>query len=238
MGRLEILKEIKSLIFSDEKVEAFKDAKVGDYILRVEADEFAEGLQVYIVTEDGVTPTPPELAGEHVLEDGTKITLDESGIITKVEAGEAVEEEVVEEELAEEVVEEEKPEEDEKLAEEVKEEIKEEIKEELAEEVKEDVKEKVEEKLEEEKPEDEVVAALTERIEKLESDIEEMLALTKETAQFSSIVNEKLGKFVENTPAELEFKSVKSQYQSTVKRNLDKKGDKLEELRKFRINKK
>lgn len=214
-NRLEILKEIKNLIFSeteDKTPEAFKDAKVGDYIIRVEADDFAEGLQVYIVTEEGVIPASPELAGEHLLEDGTKIVLDENGVIVSVEKTEEapVEAPVVEEEMAEE----------EEVKEELTEEVKEEIKEELTEEVK-----------------DEVVAELTARVEKLEAVIEEMLALNKDVAEFSKTVENKLNDFIKDTPAELEFKSIKSHYKNDVKRNTEKVNDKLEELRKFRTKK-
>ena len=234
MDKMNILKEIKSLIFSENKEEmAFKEAKVGDLIIRVEGDEFAEGQQVSIVTEDGLIPASPEMAGEHVLEDGTKLVLDEAGVIVSVEKAEAeVEAEVVEEEMAEEEVKVE-----ETNMEEVKEEVKEEIKEELAEEVVEEVKEKVEEKLEEEKPEDDKVAELTSRIEALESAIEEMLALNKEVAEFSNAIKEKLETFVDETPAQLEFKSIKDTYKPTVKENKAKSDDRLESIRNFRMKK-
>jgi hypothetical protein len=202
MDKKNILKEIKSLIFStDEKKEMFKDAKVGELIIRVEAEEFAEGLQVLLVTEDGVIPAGADLAGEHLLEDGTKITLDEAGVITKVEKTDElpVEAPVVEEELEEEMP------------------VKEEEKEELVEEVK-----------------DEVVAELTARIEKLEAVVEEMLALSKDVAQFSKKVEDKLDNFIKDTPAELEFKSVKSQYNNDVKRNAEKTNDRLESIKNFR----
>lgn len=214
-NRFEILKEIKNLIFSETPTETkFKDAKVGDLIIRVDGEEFAEGLPVFVVTEDGVIPASPEMAGEHLLEDGTKIVLDESGVIVSVEAPTEEVEATIEEEMEE--VEEVK----EEMADEVKEEIKEEIKEELAEEVG-----------------DDKVAELTSRIEMLESQIEEMLALTKDTAQFSSDVKEKLDSFVADTPAEEKFKSIKSQYKSDIKRKVETKTDRLEELRKFRLKK-
>jgi len=234
MGRMEILKEIKNLIFSEQTEELkFVDAKSGDLILRVDGEEFAEGLPLLVVTEDGVAPAAP---GEYLLDDGRTIVTDEAGLITEVRAAESEEvvEAPVEEELAEEVVEEEVKE---TMTEDVKEEIKEEVKEELADEVVEEVKDKVEEKLEEEKPEDEKVAELTARIEALEGQIEEMLALTKDVAQFSSAVQSKLDTFVDETPAVLEFKSIKDTYKPTVKENKSKREDKLEAIRNFRLKK-
>lgn len=233
MGRLEILKEIKGLIFSEEKEDLkFVDAKAGEMIVRVEADEFEEGLPLLIITEDGPIPAG---AGEHLLDDGRTIVTDDSGLIVEIKASETLEEEEpIEEKMEEEAVVEEEVKEEVEMTEDVKEEIKEEIKEELAEEVKEDVKEKVEEKLEEEKPEDEVVVALTERIEKLEKDIEEMLALTKETAQFSSHVKSKLETFVDETPAKMEFTSIKSTYKPSIEAKKATAGNRLTEISKIR----
>jgi hypothetical protein len=208
--KMQILKQIKSLIFSTEEPttsETFKDLKVGENILRVEAEELAEGLQAYLVTEDGLIPVGPELAGEHVLEDGTKITLDEAGVIVKIEVGEApVEVETpVEEELAEVPVEEE-----------VKEEVKDEVKEEVK---------------------DEVIAELMGRIEKLEAVVEEMIGVNKEVAEFSSIIKGKLDTFIKDTPADLEFKSVKTEFKSDVTRGKEKANDRLESIKNFRMKK-
>jgi len=173
--------------------------------LRVEADELAEGLPVFIVSEEGVMPAGADLAGEHVLEDGTKIVLDEAGIIVSIEKGEepveAPVEMPVEEEMAEEAP---------------------------VEEVKEDVKDEVKE---------EVIAELMGRIEKLEAVVEEMMGVNKDVAEFSSAVKEKLDSFIKETPAELEFKSIKTEFKSDVVRNKEKSTDRLESIKNFRTKK-
>ena len=206
MDKKSILGEIKKLInfTTEETKEAFVDAKVGDLIIRVEGDDFAVGLPISIVTEDGVIPASPDLAGEHVLEDGRIIVLDEAGIITEVK--EAVGEVEVEE-LAEEVKEEEKIE---KLTEEVKMEI---------------------EKMIEEK-EKEKYGDLEKRIEEMENIVKEVLEVNKETANFSSEVIKKLEDFVKDTPAEQSFKSIKTEYNASEKGNKIKTN--LESIRNLR----
>ena len=77
-----------------------------------EADTFAVGEAVFIVTEDGKIPAP---AGEFALEDGNQIEVDENGTIVEIAKKEA---EITEEEITEEVVAEDMP---------MKEEIKEEM---------------------------------------------------------------------------------------------------------------
>lgn len=81
MDKKTILSEIKKLItFSTEK---FLDAKsVDGTIIRVEGDKFNVGLPLLVVTPDGLVPSKP---GEIMLEDGTKIIVDEAGVITAVE---------------------------------------------------------------------------------------------------------------------------------------------------------
>lgn len=76
-----------------------------------EADTFAVGEAVFIVTEDGKIPAP---AGEFALEDGNIIEVDENGVIVEIAKKEAE----IEEEITEEVVAEDMP---------MKEEIKEEM---------------------------------------------------------------------------------------------------------------
>lgn len=76
-----------------------------------EADTFAVGEAVFIVTEDGKIAAP---AGEFALEDGNIIEVDENGTIVEISKKEAE----VEEEITEEVVAEDEP---------MKEEIKEEM---------------------------------------------------------------------------------------------------------------
>jgi hypothetical protein len=59
-----------------------------------EADTFAVGEAVFIVTEDGKIPAP---AGEFAMEDGNIVEVDENGVIVEIAKKEAeVEEEIVE----------------------------------------------------------------------------------------------------------------------------------------------
>jgi uncharacterized protein YuzE len=53
----------------------------------VEVEKFEPGFPAYIVSEDGSKVLAP--AGEHTLEDGTTIELDENGLIVEIEAAEA-----------------------------------------------------------------------------------------------------------------------------------------------------
>lgn len=112
----EMLKEVKTLLGLEIKLEQMK-LENGTVL---EADAFAEGNEIFIVTEDERVALP---IGEYVLEDGQTLVIEEEGIIKEMKPmGEDVPEE-------EEVVE----------AEEVKEEVKEDVemsyatKEELAE---------------------------------------------------------------------------------------------------------
>lgn len=125
MNRKEILREIKNLIFSNnEEVELkFKDSKAnnGEIVVRVEADEFEDGLPLFVITEDGLIKAP---AGKHTLEDGRVLEVNEDGIIESIEAPKAEVEvelekegEKKEEEMAEEKKEDEKVIDMEKVAE-------------------------------------------------------------------------------------------------------------------------
>jgi hypothetical protein len=62
----------------------------------IESEEFAEGKEVFIVTEDDRVPMP---IGEYTLEDGRKVVVEQEGIIANI--AEAAEEPVVEEEEVE-----------------------------------------------------------------------------------------------------------------------------------------
>ena len=53
----------------------------------VEVEKFEPGFPVFIVSEDGSKVLAP--AGEHTLEDGTTIELDENSLIVEIEAAEA-----------------------------------------------------------------------------------------------------------------------------------------------------
>lgn len=87
LGLEEEVKEVKL---------AFEGKLADGTIIVSEADELAEGVLVNILSEDGQqTPLP---AGTYELEDGTKFTTDEAGLVLEVAA---IEEEVEEEEAVE-----------------------------------------------------------------------------------------------------------------------------------------
>jgi hypothetical protein len=116
MDKKSILGEIKKLInFTSEEEVKFADAKSGEIIVRVDADDFAPELPLLIVTEEGVIPAED---GDYPLEDGRVLTV-VGGLIESIKEAEALEEEekevveeLAEEEVKEEVVEEEKLEDD------------------------------------------------------------------------------------------------------------------------------
>ena len=84
-----LVEKIRVLVFGEEEIEvAFLDVKTSEgIVLRV--SEIKEGETVVIISEDGEIPTD---ALEYILEDGTKITVDEAGVITTIEAVESDEE--------------------------------------------------------------------------------------------------------------------------------------------------
>tara|TARA_B110000908_G_scaffold88011_1_gene104865 strand:+ start:1735 stop:2328 length:594 start_codon:yes stop_codon:yes gene_type:complete len=96
----EMLKEVKTLLGLEIKLEQMK-LENGTVL---EADAFAEGNEIFIVTEDERVALP---IGEYVLEDGQTLVVEEEGIIKEMKPmGEDVpeEEEVVEAEEVEEEV--------------------------------------------------------------------------------------------------------------------------------------
>jgi hypothetical protein len=96
----EMLKEVKTLLGLEIKLEQMK-LENGTVL---EADAFAEGNEIFIVTEDERVALP---VGEYVLEDGQTLIVEEEGIIKEMKPmGEDVpeEEEVVEAEEVEEEV--------------------------------------------------------------------------------------------------------------------------------------
>ena len=95
-----MLKEVKTLLGLEIKLEQMK-LENGTVL---EADAFAEGNEIFIVTEDERVALP---IGEYVLEDGQTLVVEEEGIIKEMKPmGEDVpeEEEVVEAEEVEEEV--------------------------------------------------------------------------------------------------------------------------------------
>jgi hypothetical protein len=109
MNKLQKIAQILGLTLSSEEVveTLAAEGKLMDGTrIFTDADAFVVGSAVQIETEEGMMPAP---MGEHTLEDGNIIVVDEAGVITEIKTPEAEEEEPVEEDLAEEeeVVEEE-----------------------------------------------------------------------------------------------------------------------------------
>ena len=109
MNKLERIAQILGITLSSNVVEetlAAESKLMDGTRIFTEADAFVVGSAVQIETEEGMIPAP---AGEHQMEDGNIIVVDEAGVIVEIKVPETEEEEVEEEELAEEeVVEEEK----------------------------------------------------------------------------------------------------------------------------------
>lgn len=274
-----ILGEIKAILFGTEVEVKFLDAKSGDFILRVEADDFAEGLDVSLVTPDGLIPVED---GTYPLEDGRELYV-VGGKIDKIEMPEAEApevSEVVEEDLAEV-----------KCAETT---------------TMDGMKVKVEgdvavgnkmlvekdgeyvpaeagqydladgtvayvdadglinelqtpdtKKVDEENMEvavdaapyvdetagmtssvtDDMFGSLEKRMAEMEAKIAEMEAVTKEMAQYSKNVDDKIDSFIKDTPAEVEFKSIKSEMKSILDGSKVKKENNLEAIRNLRAKK-
>jgi ATP-dependent protease ClpP protease subunit/uncharacterized coiled-coil protein SlyX len=100
----------ESQMKTEEKLNAFEKALAGlKNLFKLSAKNMAtvttEGVEIFIsgaeegelvgktvyLAEDGLPTETPAPAGEHVLEDGTKVVLDDSGVITEIEAPEPVE---------------------------------------------------------------------------------------------------------------------------------------------------
>jgi hypothetical protein len=272
-----ILGEIKDILFGADKGLKFLDAKSGDLILRVEADDFAEGMVVSLVTPDGLIPVED---GTYPLEDGRELyivagkidkiempeeeleeeTIDETadiemaettlmdGTKVKVEGDVAVGNKVLVEKDGEYVK---APEGQHNLADgkviyvdadglinEI----------ETPETKKED---EVELEVVVEAPAyvdetagmtssvtQEMFGGLEKRMAELEDKIKEMEAVTKEMAKYTKSVEEKMESFVKDTPAELEFKSLKSEFNSKIVIEKKTQNDNLEAIRNLRAKNK
>ena len=105
MNNNSILNKVRELLGMEIKL---AERRLEDGQTRIEAEEFAAGFQVVIVTEDDQRIPLPE--GEYKLDgdEGEILVIQEEGIIFEIKTEEVVEEEVTEEvEVKEEVVEEE-----------------------------------------------------------------------------------------------------------------------------------
>ena len=154
MNSNDMINQIKTLLGMEAKL---AQAKLENGTV-IEADEMAEGNEIFIVTPEERIAMP---VGEYQLEDGSILIVEEEGIIASVGAAEEAPEEEVEasEDLSEEVTEENLEEEKEEMGYATKEELAEvktmieEIKamikdkEEMSEDVQENVQEEVKEEL-------------------------------------------------------------------------------------------
>lgn len=68
------------------------EAMLKDGVTKVEAEAFEAGKKIFVVSESGEKSPAP--LGTHETEDGTKVTVDDQGVITLVEKPEPKEEEV------------------------------------------------------------------------------------------------------------------------------------------------
>lgn len=209
-----ILKEIKELLFGEDKVLNFLDVKSGDLILRVEADALAVKLPLLEVTPEGAIPAQD---GEYRLEDGTVLEV-LGGLIEEIATAE---EDITEEEPA--IVEEEMAVEAETMTPMVDEtgEIK---KEEVV-----GTDKSIEEKMAEM---EEKVEEMKSKMKEMESVVEEMKSATKEMASFSKSVSDKIETFVENTPAEMTFKSIKAELNEVKGSKKESHLDSIKNMRK------
>lgn len=111
-NQIDVINQItnKMQMKTEEKLNAFEKALSGlKNLFKLSAKNMAtvtsEGVEIFIsgaedgelvgktvyLAEDGLPTETPAPAGEHILEDGTKVVLDEAGVITEVEAPEPVE---------------------------------------------------------------------------------------------------------------------------------------------------
>jgi hypothetical protein len=271
-----ILGEIKDILFGANKELKFLDAKSGDLILRVEADDFAEGMVVSLVTPDGLIPVED---GTYPLEDGRELYI-VAGKIDKIEMPEEeLEEETIDEtadiEMAETTlmdgtkvkVEGDVAVGNKVLVEKDGEYVKApEGQHNLADgkviyvdadglinEVETPETKSVDEEMEiaVEAPAyvdetagmtssvtQEMFGGLEKRMAELEDKIKEMEAVTKEMAKYTKSVEDKMESFVKDTPAELEFKSLKSEFNNKVVIEKKTQNNNLEAIRNLRAKNK
>lgn len=88
------VKEVLGVELSEENQEVKLAQATLENGTIIEAEEFAEGKEVFIVTEDERVPLP---VGNYKLEDGQELIIEEEGIIKSI--GEATEEAPAEEEV-------------------------------------------------------------------------------------------------------------------------------------------
>jgi hypothetical protein len=109
-SKLQKIAQILGLTLSSNETLAAESKLMDGTRIFTEADAFVVGSAVQIETEEGMMPAP---MGEHTLEDGNIIVVDEAGVILEIKTPEAEEEEApeapVEEEMAEDEEDKDKP---------------------------------------------------------------------------------------------------------------------------------
>ena len=78
------LNQVREVLGMEIKLEA---VKLIDGVTTVEYERLEPGFPLFVIAEDGSTKSPAP-KGEHTLEDGTVITVDESGMIMEVSSKE------------------------------------------------------------------------------------------------------------------------------------------------------
>jgi hypothetical protein len=110
MNKLQKIAQILGLALSSNETLAAESKLMDGTRIFTDADAFVVGSAVQIETEEGMMPAP---MGEHTLEDGNIIVVDEAGVIVEIKTPEAEEEEApeapVEEDLADEEKDKDKP---------------------------------------------------------------------------------------------------------------------------------
>jgi hypothetical protein len=82
MNSIKTLQKIKQILGLTPQI--FFEAKTDQGITMKMEGELELGSLIYVATEEGLIPAP---AGDHMLEDGTKIEVDEESKITKIDMG-------------------------------------------------------------------------------------------------------------------------------------------------------
>lgn len=78
-----VLNEVKTLLGLEVKL---AQMKLQDGVTVIEAESFEAGYSVGIVTEEGIVPAP---VGEHVLEDGRVLVIEQEGVIKEIKDAQA-----------------------------------------------------------------------------------------------------------------------------------------------------
>lgn len=86
---------VEALLLGEEQVKLM-EAMLKDGETKIEAEAFEEGQSVFVVTEEAEKIPAPE--GEHTLEDGRVLVVDDKGMITEVKEAQAEEAPEAEEE--------------------------------------------------------------------------------------------------------------------------------------------